>query len=95
VVVGAGAGTPIGLICERAGPAASAARPENISKELERRFIESTNLFISNDNPASHPINTWLPAASPVASATQLLEIEESGFATTRIVANLFLSAAC
>ena len=54
VVVGAGAGTPIGLICESAGPAARTARPENISKELERRFIGPTNLFISNDNPASH-----------------------------------------
>jgi hypothetical protein len=65
-----------------------------MSSALERRFIGPTNLFISNDNPASQLINTWLAAASPVAVATQLLEIQNFGIATSAILANRILSDA-
>jgi len=40
------AGTPTGLFCDIAGTAIAPLSAVNNSKELERTFIGSTNLFI-------------------------------------------------
>ena len=71
LVTGGGAGMPIGAICATAGFAANPPRIVNHSKELGRSLMVPTNLFISNDNPASSLINTWQFAAPPVAFTTQ------------------------
>jgi hypothetical protein len=57
---------PIGRIWEIAGAAAIPAIAVNNSKELERRLIGPINLFISKENPASHP-NQYI-ACPPFAS---------------------------
>ena len=70
----AGVGTPIGRICEMAGLAAIAAAAANTIREVERRLGGPiTNLFISNDNPASHRFHTLPAGGSPDAPATQSL----------------------
>ena len=81
--IAAGAGTPIGRICASAGLAAVAATAVNSSKELERRFIEPTNLFISKENPTSSPTNTSLVGGSPVALATQSPQFRTAGESQT------------
>jgi hypothetical protein len=79
---GAGA-TPIGRICARAGFAATPASAANHKSELERRFISTINLFISNDNPASLKLNTSLLSGSPVAITQQLRSFLPTAFSQT------------
>jgi hypothetical protein len=67
----AGGATPIGRICANAGPAVIAASAVNPKSALARRFVSTVNLFISNDNPASPKLHTWLAARPPVAMTPQ------------------------
>jgi hypothetical protein len=53
------------------------------SNELERCFISTTNLFISNDNPPSRKLNTTLAARPPVAMAPQWPVIPPASFSQT------------
>jgi hypothetical protein len=68
-----GGAAPIGLICAKAGPAATPAIAATHSKELERRLTGRINVFISNDNPASRIIITSLVRRPPVGSTTRPL----------------------
>jgi hypothetical protein len=72
-----------------AGAAAIPASAVNTSNELERSFIGPTNLFISNDNPASSYFHTSSIGSPPDAPTTQSLQ-----FSTMLILANQSLSAA-
>jgi hypothetical protein len=65
----------MGRICAAAGLRAIPPRAVTNIKELERRFIGPTNLFISNDNPRIQTILTWLARQLPAAATTQSLRI--------------------
>ena len=84
-----GVATPVARFCAAAGATAIPASAVNTSNELERSFIGPTNLFISNDNPASSQFHTSRIDSSPDAPTTQSLQ-----FSTMLILANQSLSAA-